>query len=145
MTLPDTLARAQQEQTLQTNLGTILMTKSPGAPEVEAAFTRVRELCEQAGETPEGFPALWGLWFVYFARAQHQAARELAEQCLSLADDSRDPSLLLEAHYALGISLFFLGEFLQARKHFAQSLALYDPAQHHRLTLLLVTPLATSD
>jgi hypothetical protein len=34
---------------------------SQGAPEVERAYTRAHELCQQVGETPELFPVLWGL------------------------------------------------------------------------------------
>ena len=31
-----------------------------------------RELCQQAGEAPQLFPVLWGLWVFYTARAEHQ-------------------------------------------------------------------------
>ncbi len=44
-----------------------------------------------------------------------QTARELGEQCLGLAQRLDDPALLLEAHYALGVRWFFLGEFVPAR------------------------------
>jgi len=66
-------------------------------------------------------------------RAEHQTARELAEQCLRLAQNLQDPALLLEAHLALGVSCFYLGEFLRARDHLEQGIALYDPHQHHAL------------
>ena len=42
-----------------------------------------RELCRQVGETPKLFWALLGLYSFHFARAEHETARELAEQCLS--------------------------------------------------------------
>ena len=64
-TLPDTPERAQQELTLQIALGVPLMaTKGYAAPEVEQAYARARELCQQVGETPQLFPVLWGLWRV---------------------------------------------------------------------------------
>ena len=44
-------------------------------------------------------------------RGEHQTARELGEQVLHLAQSARDPALLLEAHYALGVPLLSLGEF----------------------------------
>ena len=48
---------------LQIALGVPLMaTKGYAAPEVERAYTRARELCQQIGETPQLFPVLWGLW-----------------------------------------------------------------------------------
>ena len=52
-TLPDTPQRTQQEMDLQTTLGPALMaTKGWAAPEVEKAYTRARELCQQIGRNP---------------------------------------------------------------------------------------------
>ena len=36
----------------------------------------------------------------------------------------------MEAHLALGETLFWLGEFAPAREHLEQGIALYDPQQH---------------
>ena len=141
-TLPDTPERTQQELTLQITLGLPLMaTKGYAAPEVEAVYTRARELCQQVGETPQLFPVLWGLWVFYLVRAEFQTARELGEQLLSLAQSVQDPALLLEAHWVLGETLFWLGEFASAREHLEQGIALYDPQQHrsHGLSLWGVT------
>src|SRR5262249_29520045 len=66
-------------------------------------------------------------------RAEHQTARELAEQCLSLAQRVHDPTLLLEAHFALGVSLLWLGELAPARTHLEQGIALYNPQEHRAL------------
>jgi predicted ATPase len=133
-TLTDTPARAQQELGLQIALGQAWMAaKGQGAPEVERAYTRARELCQQVGETPELFPVLWGLWRFYLVRAEYQTARELAEQCLSLAQGVHDPALLLVAHHALGGTLYHLGELTPGRAHLEQGLALYDRQQHHHL------------
>ena len=133
-TLPDTPARVQAELTLQTTLGPALMaTRGYAAPEVAATYHRARELCQQAGDTAELFPVLWGMWLLYLGRAEHETARELAEQCLSLARRLDDPALLLEAHLALGISWFYLGQLSQAHAHLEQGMRLYDPQQHHAL------------
>jgi class 3 adenylate cyclase/predicted ATPase len=132
--LPDTPARVQAELTLQTTLGPALMaTRGYAAPEVAATYNRARELCEQAGDTSELFPVLWGLWMLYLGRAEHETARELAEQCLSLAQRLDDPALLLEAHFALGLSGFYLGQLSQAHAHLEHGIRLYDPQQHHVL------------
>src|SRR5262249_41379346 len=120
---PDTPERAQQELALQIALGGPLMaTKGYAAPEVGAVYTRARELCQQVRETPQLFPVLLGLWVFYFGRAEHKTARELGEQCLTLAQRQQDSALLaeVEAHYALGVSLFFLGELGPAREHLEQ-------------------------
>src|SRR5262249_47657926 len=79
-TLPDTPARVQAELTLQPTLGPALMaTRGYAAPEVAATYNRARELCQQAEETPELFPVLWGLFLLYTGRAEHETARELGE------------------------------------------------------------------
>src|SRR4029450_8910928 len=112
----------------------LMATRGYAAPEVAATYHRARELCQQAGDTPELFPVLWGLFFLSNARAEHATARELVEQCLSLAQRLDDPALLLEAHLPLGTSGFYLGQLSQAHAHFAQGIRLYDPHQHHALT-----------
>src|SRR5262249_35729071 len=62
-TLPETLARAQQDLDLQLALGAALAaTKGSPASEVEQTYARARALCAQMDETPQIFPALRGLW-----------------------------------------------------------------------------------
>ncbi len=133
-TLPDTPQRTQHELDFLTTLGpALLSTRGYAAPEVGQAYTRARELCQQVGETPEHFLVLWNLWLFYLARADHQTALELGEQCLQLAQRVQDAALLLEAHMAIGVSWFYLGNPTLACTHLEQTIALYDPAQHHGL------------
>src|SRR5262249_37796270 len=117
---------------LQYALGTTLMvTKGYGALEVERAYARALELCQQLGETPQLVPVLRGLVTFYFTRAELQTARELAEQLLSLAQRTHPPAHpLLVGHLGLGITLFYFGELTSALTHIEQSLALYDPQLH---------------
>jgi predicted ATPase len=133
-TLPDTPQRTQHEFDLLTTLGpALLATKGYAAPEVGQAYTRARELCQQGDETPEHFLVLWNLWLFYLARADHQTALELGEQCLHLAQRVQDVTVLLQAHVVLGISQFYLGNPGRASTHLEHTIALYDPAQHHGL------------
>jgi len=61
--LPDSTERIQRELRLQLTVAPALMVvKGWASPEVVRAFARARELCERVGDTPEFFPALWGLW-----------------------------------------------------------------------------------
>jgi predicted ATPase len=130
-TLPDTPERAQQELTLQNILGVSLRAIMGYAnPEVERTYKRALDLCQQMGETPQLFPALYGLFGFYIVGAKHKTAHELAEQLLSVAQRRQDPALLLEAHRALGQTALHRGEFVRARDHFEQGVALYDPQQH---------------
>src|SRR5262249_33673988 len=131
-TLPDTPVRAQHELLLHLTLrGPLAATKGFGAPEVERALTRARELCQQVGETAQLFAVLTGLSTLYFVRAEHQKARELGEQCLTLAKRVDDPAYLPRAHVALGGALLWSGELTSARTHLEQGMAL-DVLQQSR-------------
>ncbi|HKA54003.1 MAG TPA: adenylate/guanylate cyclase domain-containing protein, partial [Candidatus Binatia bacterium] len=133
-TLPQTSECRQQELTLHITLGVPLTaTKGYAAAEVGKVYTRARELCRQMGESPQLFPVLFGLWRFYLQRAELQTARELAEQCLSLAERVQDPARLLRAHNTLGVTLFFLGELVPAREHLERGIALYSPQQRRSL------------
>jgi predicted ATPase len=116
---------------MQTTLGPALVaTKGFAAPEVLHAYARARELCQQAGETPQLFQVLRGLWYFYLIRSELRTARELGEHLLTLAQQVGDPVLTVEAHYALGLTLNYLGEFAAAQTHLEQGITLYDPQQH---------------
>jgi predicted ATPase len=129
--LPDTAERRQHELGLQSALGLALMvTKGWGAPEVERAYTRSRELCREVGETPQLFPVLLGLRGFFTMRGDLHTSRELGEQCLRLAQRVQDPACLSYAHYALGAPLYFLGELVRAREFLEQGVALDNPHQY---------------
>jgi predicted ATPase len=128
-TLPETPARAQQELDLELALGPALMaTKGYAAPDVEQTYARARALCAKIGDTPQRFPTLRGLWGFYHNRGELPTARELGEQFYRLVQCEAAPTHLLEAHAALGNTLFFLGEYAAARTHLEQGIALTDPA-----------------
>jgi predicted ATPase len=60
-------------------------------------------------------------------RGDAQRAQKLAEQLLALAQGQNDTALLQEAHWAIGQTHFYLGEFEPARRHLEQSSAVYAP------------------
>jgi predicted ATPase/DNA-binding winged helix-turn-helix (wHTH) protein len=128
--LPDTPECLQQELAVQITLGPALMaTKGMAAPEIEQTYARARELCQQAGETPQLLHVLFGLWQCYLVRGEVHVARELAAQCLGVAQHQHDPAALLVAHWVLGVTLFYLGEFALARTHAEQGIALSNAQQ----------------
>ena len=135
-TLPDTPERVQQELAMQTTLGPALVaTKGFAAPEVLRTYARARELCQQAGETPQVFQVLRGLWYFYLIRSELRTALELGKHLLTLAQQVGDPVLGVEAHYALGLTFNYLGKFADAQTHLAQGIALYNPQQHQTHTV----------
>lgn len=129
--LPDTPEYARRELALQITLGPpLIATEGWTAPEVERTYTRAQALCGRVGETPQLFPALWGLRFFYNTRLDIQTALNLGKQLLSLARGAQDPGLLLQAHHALGPTCLNIGAWDSARTHFEQSIALYDLPKH---------------
>jgi predicted ATPase len=136
-TLPDTPQRAQRELTLQVILGPLLIaTMDWTSPEIVSAYTRAHALCRQVGESPQLFPVLWGLWTGHVNRAEHQTARNLGEELLSLAQRAQDPALLLQAQHALGLTYAYTGDWVSAQAHLEQGIALYDPQQHRAQAFL---------
>ncbi len=133
--LPKTPERAQQELDCQTALGLALMvTKGFAAPEVGTTYARAAALCQQIGASSQLCPLLWQLRQHHSVRGEIETAYELAKQLLSLAQRAQDTALLLQAHLALGSTLYYRGEPLPARGHLEQAMALYQP-QHYRAHL----------
>ena len=129
--LPETPNRFQQELALQLALGTPLIAiKGFGSPEVGKVYARARELCQHAGEAPQLFRVLRWLWVFYSARAEHAVARELAEQCLRLAEAAGDPDLLVEAHHARGVTMTALAELAPGLEDLDYVIVHHDPAKH---------------
>jgi class 3 adenylate cyclase/tetratricopeptide (TPR) repeat protein len=126
-TLPDTPVRTQQELDLLLDLGVGLgNTKGAAAPEVAQVWDRARTLCQHLEDTSHLFRVLTQLRTVHTARAEHQTARDFAEQALALAQRLQRPDLLVSAHYSCGIPLLHLGDLASARSHFEQAIVHYD-------------------
>jgi tetratricopeptide (TPR) repeat protein len=135
----DDLERTGQELGLQLPLAVALMNlKGFGDPEVGQAFAHAQELCNQIGETPQIFIALFGLGTFYCAKAEYKSAIEMAEWILRIAPKAPDPSvLLLIGHTGQAANLSFVGESKQALMHVEQFLDIYDPQKHDSLVFVL--------
>jgi len=121
--LPDRAAHISQEIPLQSALGMgLLATRGYGAPQVREAFTRALELCEQAGDPPQLFQVVVGLWMYYLISANHERALELSQTLVRMADTSGEPGKILQARYCLGYTLYYRAEYSDARIHLEQAL-----------------------
>jgi predicted ATPase len=121
---------------LQISLGIAWQAGIPG-PEREEALIRARELCQQTGKTTQLCRVLGEMLISPYVRAEHQAARELGEEALSLAQQAGDPLLVALGHWHLGFIFFALGEYTTARAHLEQVISFYEPRQHHHSLVLL--------
>src|SRR5262249_39551208 len=63
-------------------------------------------------------------------------AHALGEQLLTLAQQVQDPDMLIAAHRAGGMTLFWMGAVASAHTHFAQGIALDDPTHNRASTFL---------
>ena len=108
----------------------LILIKGYGSQEVEHAYHRARELCQQVGEPTQLFAVTWGLWLLYQFRAQLQTARGFADEVLALAERQDDPALRLQAHHAAWTTLLCRGELRSCRHHAERGIALYNPDEH---------------
>ncbi|THK34019.1 adenylate cyclase [Ensifer sp. MPMI2T] len=129
--LPPSLQRSRRELSLQLALGsTQVAAHGFAAPETGAAYARAKDLCEELGEVREAFPVLYGLCLYHLYAAELSEARRATDRLLELASSSNDRGLSFFAHRAAGVSAVPAGEFLRARAHLKEALALYDPQEH---------------
>src|SRR5512144_2565325 len=105
-------------------------TQGYGAPDVARPYERARELCAQVGDTVWLPPVLLGLGRFHQSRGELQIARGLGERLLAIAESTRDTTLRLAGHNAMGIMAFHGGEFESALAHLQQGIHLYDPGEH---------------
>jgi predicted ATPase len=118
----------------------LIHVKGYAAPEAKAAAERARLLIEQAealGESPEDpllpFSVLYAYWVTNFVAFNGVAIRELATQCLSLAEKQRETVPLMIGHRRMGHALLFTGDIAEGRAHYDRAIALYDPVEHRPL------------
>jgi adenylate cyclase len=120
-------------------LGTALSAlQGYASAEVEKTYARAQELCEEIGATPQHFWVLWGLWAFHLVRAEHDQAVTFGLMMMELGVNEDDLSLQLEAHFALGLSFFFMGNLEPARENLEQAVAIYDPEKHHKNAYLTI-------
>jgi predicted ATPase len=130
--LPDVTHRLHHELRLRMSLGPALIaTRGYGAPEVHETYAHAQELCRQCPDSPYLFPVLFGVWGFHLVRAEYPSALTLAHQLLQVAQRVQEPGLLVEVHGAMGVTAFYLGDFVTSRAYLRQSVEAYDAA-HHR-------------
>jgi class 3 adenylate cyclase/tetratricopeptide (TPR) repeat protein len=127
--MPDSDARAGDELKLQMLLGTALMAaRGFGSEEVERAFSRVCELARRLNDPANLFRALQGVWGFHYSRADVDSALKVANESMTLANESNDGGALMVAHYALGATFLQAGKNIRAREYLESAVALKNEA-----------------
>jgi tetratricopeptide (TPR) repeat protein len=106
------------ELQLQLALGAALMANQGyGSPAAERCYRRAEVLCHRLGDATQLFIALRGRCAQLRMSDQIEASLPLCERLIQLGDAQQDPWLQVEAHSNMGATLFWMGDFLRARKH----------------------------
>ncbi len=104
-----------------------------GAPETLAAFTRAHELGADAADMYTRFSANYGLWAGSYVHGDLSGMREPAQAFLRDVESQPGSPEAGVAHRAYGVTLWFTGNFIEARSHLEQALAIFDPVRDRDL------------
>lgn len=140
-TMPVNPKRLEQERSLNTLLGVSLVAvKGYGAPEVKAVYEQARSLAQQLGSAASP-PVMRALAITAIVQGDLRLALELGQQLLALTEAGQDCILAVEAHYVMGVTTFWLGDFEASRDYLEQAIDRYRPeCQQQHLTLYAQDP-----
>jgi predicted ATPase len=129
--LPESSARISREIDFRLALGTPLSAiRGWGSVETQAAYTRAKELCAGAGETPELFRSLVGLWVYHLVQPDMETASELSRELFDLAAKLGSDEFRLLAEFAACVTCFDSGRYTSVPSHAVRVRVLYDPERH---------------
>ncbi|MET0457644.1 MAG: BTAD domain-containing putative transcriptional regulator [Ilumatobacteraceae bacterium] len=125
--LPEGHERAVLELRVQDQLsGLLIAATSYTDPEFGRVCDRIRELSLRVEDHALLAPALWRLSVHHFMRCDISAGLETSGQLLDLAADVAPGPARVAGHLALGLVNHVRGDQLDARRHFAEAVALCD-------------------
>ena len=116
---------------------TLHNSRSPGALETTAAFTRARELAAGIADVAERYPLYLGLWTSSVVRADVASMRKLASSLLDDVEHRHDPAELGLARRFTGVLNWMVGDPMRGRPHLEAAVAAYETAPDHRFDLKL--------
>ncbi len=139
--LPESPERISREIDFRLALGApLIATRGWGSVEAEAAYARAKELCTGAGETPELFRSLVGLWMYYLVQPDMETASELSRELFNLAAKLRSDEFRLLAEYVACHTCCFSGRYTSVPSHAARVRVLYDPERHRGPKIFMGDP-----
>ncbi len=139
--LPKSPQRRSTELSLQLALaGALHAAKGWASPQAGEAYARARKLCREVPEGPQLMTALYGVRSFLHNHAEYAAARQVAEELLSVASRQDDCDAKLMAHHGYGLSLLFRAEFSGALRHFREALAADNRPGHGALPFAVIDP-----
>jgi tRNA A-37 threonylcarbamoyl transferase component Bud32/tetratricopeptide (TPR) repeat protein len=135
--LPDGPGRKQLELGLQMMRGLALRsTKGWATPELERAFARARQLCQELEDPPEIFPVLWAVTLFHLIRGNLRECRDGADELMIQAARSGNPAHLMAAHHLAGVSREFIGDMVESSRLLERARELHAPGEHQAYTAM---------
>ncbi|MCB0107435.1 MAG: hypothetical protein KDE53_16055, partial [Caldilineaceae bacterium] len=106
--------------------------KGAASHEVELIYTDAQALCQKLGEPPT-IPILRGLASIYIIRAQLNDAHHHLQNMLQRVEHLQEPAHVVEANYAMGTALFWMGRHNAACEHLQKAIFTSQQisSQHH--------------
>jgi predicted ATPase len=138
--LPEASDRISREIDFRLSLGSLLTAmRGYGSVEAAAAYTRARELCAGAGDTPELFRSLVGLWLHHLMQPHLETTSELSRELLDLAAKLGNDEFRLIAESVACCTCFWSGRYTSVLSHAARVRVLYDQ-EYHRPKMYMIDP-----
>ena len=139
--LPELSERISREIEFRLALGSPLIAiQGWTSVEALAAYTRAKELCAGAGDTPGLFRSLVGLWLIHLTRPDLETASALSRELFDLAAKLGSDDFRLLAELAACVTCFWSGRYTSVLSHAAQVRVLYDPERHRGPKIFIVDP-----
>jgi len=91
-------------------------TRGFAAPEARSCYERAESLCYSLDRPLVLFSALRGLWRYSLVTDRLSATMQIAKRVYSLAHEQNGSALMIGAYRALGVTLYYLGDFESARQ-----------------------------
>ncbi|MCB0140184.1 MAG: AAA family ATPase [Caldilineaceae bacterium] len=106
--------------------------KGAASHEVELIYTDAQALCQKLGEPPT-IPILRGLASIYITRARLNDAHHHLQNMLQRVEHLQEPAHVVEANYAMGTALFWMGRHNGACEHLQKAIFTSQQisSQHH--------------
>ncbi len=131
--LPPGAERDRREVSSLTALGRITVALSGHASSATAEiYQHALTRCRAAGLGMAEFPIVLGLTVRAAVSGDEHTALDLARQLRKLADSDNDPTLDVQASYALGVTHCWRGERAEALRQFETGSRAYTAEQHPR-------------
>jgi DNA-binding SARP family transcriptional activator/tetratricopeptide (TPR) repeat protein len=134
--LPDSPKHEEKELEMQLSIGKAWKYEGPSTS-ARNAINRARDLCLKLDRPAQLARTLGELTILHYVMAKYDQAKKIGLEALELAEETKDPLLIVEGHWLLSVLDFCLAEYVKARGHLEEVSAFYDPHEHHAVLIEL--------